>query len=133
VRFFSTATLGYLGLGVLMGALSACLGIGGGVLITPAIFLLYGKSMQVAVGTSLAAMVFGSLAGAARHASFGNVDWPIAIGIGVGAVLGAALIGAPLAQKIPSAVLAKVFGVVMCAFGLRMIGVYSLIGRAFHH
>lgn len=133
MKFFSTATLGYLGLGVCMGTLSACLGIGGGVIITPAIFLIYRKSMQVAVGTSLAAMVFGSLAGAARHASFGNVDWPIAIGIGVGALLGAALIGAPLAEKIPSAVLAKIFGFVMCIFGLRMIGVYSLIGHAFHH
>ncbi len=132
MKLLSTATLGHLGLGVLMGTLSACLGIGGGVLITPAIFLLYGKTMQVAVGTSLAAMVFGSFAGAARHASFGNVDWSIALGMGVGAVLGASLVGAPLAERIPSEILAKVFGVVMCLFGLHMMGVFTAIARLFH-
>ena len=132
MKFLSPLALGYIGLGVLMGTLSACLGIGGGVLITPAIFFFYGKTMQVAVGTTLAAMVLGSLAGAARHASYGNVDWPMAIGLGVGAAVGASLIGAPLAQKIPSDILARVFGVVMCLFGLHMMGAFTAIARLFH-
>jgi hypothetical protein len=132
VKFLPTVALGYLFWGVLMGTLSACLGIGGGVLITPAIFLLYGKTMQVAVGTTLAAMVLGSFAGAARHASYGNVDWPMALGLGVGAALGATLIGAPLAQRIPSDLLARAFGVVMCLFGLHMMGVFVALSRLLH-
>jgi hypothetical protein len=124
--------LGYVFFGVLMGSLSACLGIGGGVLITPAIFFFYGKTMQVAVGTTLAAMVLGSLAGAARHATYGNVDYPMALGLGIGAAIGAVCIGAPLAQRIPSDVLARIFGVVMCLFGLHMMGAFTALVRLFH-
>lgn len=114
-------------IGLVVGLMSALLGIGGGVLMVPVLHLAFGKDMQTAVGTSLAAMVLGSLAGAARHAGFGNIDWTLAAGLGVGAVVGAYAVGAPLAQVLPSDVLRKAFGVLMLVFGLRMIGVLEWV------
>ncbi len=107
--------------GLLTGTLSGLLGIGGGVIMVPVLHLAFSKPMQIAVGTSLAAMVLGALAGAVRHASYGNIDWLVALGLALGTVTGAYCIGAPLCEALPSATLRKIFGVVMCLFGLRMI------------
>lgn len=120
---------GYLLWGLLMGSLSGLLGIGGGSLILPVVYLVYGRSMHVAIGTTLAAMVVGSLAGAVRHAAYGNMDWPMAVAMGIGAVIGASLIGAPLAEALPSSVLSKLFGLLLCIIGLEMMGVFGWAGR----
>ncbi len=114
-------------IGLVVGLMSALLGIGGGVLMVPVLHLAFGKDMQTAVGTSLAAMVLGSLAGAARHAGFANIDWTLAAGLGAGAVVGAYAVGAPLAEALPSDVLRKAFGILMLVFGLRMIGVFEWV------
>ncbi|MCX7597483.1 MAG: sulfite exporter TauE/SafE family protein [Armatimonadetes bacterium] len=121
--------LGYLFWGVLMGGLSGLLGIGGGSLILPVVHLVYGRSMHLAIGTTLAAMVVGSLSGAVRHATYGNVDWPMAIAMGIGAILGASLLGAPLAEVLPSNVLSKLFGLFLCLIGLQMMGLFGWVGR----
>jgi len=105
--------------------MSALLGIGGGVLMVPVLYLLFHKDMQTAVGTSLGVMVASSLAGAVRHAGFGNIDWPLAAGLAAGAIVGAYALGAPLAEILPSEVLRKIFGVVMLVFGLRMLGLFE--------
>jgi uncharacterized membrane protein YfcA len=118
----------YCGLiGVVVGLMSALLGIGGGVLMVPVLHLLFGKDMQTAVGTSLAAMVLGSVAGAARHAGFQNIDWVMAAALGAGAVVGAYAIGAPLAEALSSEALRRIFGVLMLVFGLRMLGLFEFI------
>lgn len=121
------AIVAYAALGVIVGLLSGLLGIGGGVVMVPVLHLLCGKDMHVAVGTSLAAMVVGALAGAARHAGFQNVDWLVAAGLGVGTVTGAYVLGAPLAEQLPADTLRKLFGVLMFLFGLRMMGVFAWI------
>jgi uncharacterized membrane protein YfcA len=125
----SIAHLGYLLWGLLMGCLSGLLGIGGGSLILPVVHLVYKRSMQVAIGTTLAAMVVGSLAGAVRHATYGNVEWPMAVGMGLGAVVGASLVGAPLAEVLPSNLLSKLFGLFLCLIGLHMMGLFGWVGR----
>ena len=118
-----TLLLGYLGVGLAVGLLSGLLGIGGGVLLVPAIALIWGQSMQVAVGTSLAVIVPCALAGTLRHHfSFGNVDFRLAGLLAVGSILGAFTLGAPLAEYLPGPVLKKIFGIVMIVIGLRMVG-----------
>lgn len=122
--------LGYLGVGLVVGILSGLLGIGGGVLMVPAIVLIWGQSMQTAVGTSLAVMIPGALAGVMRHHfSFGNVDFRLAGLLAVGAVVGTYAIGAPLAEYLPGAVLKKIFGVLMIIIGLRMLGVGTWLAK----
>ena len=126
------AILSYLGVGLVMGTISALLGIGGGVLLVPALVLIWACSMHTAVGTSLAVITVGSLAAATRHYMLGNVDIPLAAALAVGAVLGSFFIGAPLAEMIPRETLKKIFGVVLIMFGLRMIGLFEYLAQVVH-
>lgn len=120
----NTATiLSYVGVGLLVGTVSATLGIGGGVLLVPALIFIWACSMHTAVGTSLMVICVSSLAGTIRHYSFNNVDVPLALGISVGAVVGSFFIGAPLAEAIPAETLKKIFGVMLAMVGLHMTGI----------
>ncbi len=125
-----TPLLGYLGIGLVVGILSGLLGIGGGVLLVPAIVLIWGRSMQLAVGTSLAVIVPCALAGALRHHfSFGNVDLRLAALLAVGAVIGGYALGPPLAEYLSGPTLKKIFGVLMIIIGLRMLGVEAWLAK----
>lgn len=118
----------YLGVGTVVGIISGLFGIGGGVLMVPAIIFIWQKEPKVAVATSLAVMIPGALAGVARHHfSYGVVDWKIAAGLAVGTVIGSFAIGAPLANYLPAETLKKGFGVLLVVSGLKMAGVFDFI------
>jgi len=118
----------YLGVGAVVGIISGLFGIGGGILMVPAIVFIWGREMQIAVGTSLAVMVPAALAGVLRHHfSFGNVDFKLAAALAVGAIFGTTLIGAPLAEALQGETLKKLFGVLMVISGLKMAGVFDWI------
>ena len=118
----------YLGIGTAVGVISGLFGIGGGILMVPAIIFIWAKEPKIAVGTSLAVMIPGAIAGVLRHHfSYHTVDWRIAAGLAVGAIVGSAFIGAPLANIISGEALKKGFGVLLIIFGLRMTGVFELI------
>jgi uncharacterized membrane protein YfcA len=63
------------GIGILAGGLGGLIGIGGCVLIMPAIRFGFNLSPTLAVGTTLAAVVFTAASGAIQHWRLGNVDW----------------------------------------------------------
>jgi len=126
------AILSYLGVGLTVGILSALLGIGGGVLLVPALVLIWTCSMHTAIGTSLAVITVGSLAAATRHYMLGNVNIPLAAALAVGAVVGSFFIGAPLAEMIPGETLKKIFGVLLVVVGLRMIGLFPYLVQVLH-
>lgn len=112
--------LGYLGAGLLMGLLSALIGIGGGIVMVPLLVLGFGFTPHEAQGTSLAAMVPISLLGAWRHARRGYTDWRAGIVLGVGGVVGAPL-GALVAQAVPEVWLQRLFAVVLVATAVQLI------------
>jgi hypothetical protein len=119
----------YLGVGTVVGIISGLFGIGGGVLMVPAIIFIWQKEPKVAVATSLAVMIPGALAGVARHHfTYGVVDWRIAAGLAVGTVVGSFAIGAPLANYLPAETLKKGFGVLLVVSGLKMSGILDFIG-----
>jgi uncharacterized membrane protein YfcA len=91
---------GLVGLGFGVGLVAGFLGVGGGVLIVPALVFAAGLTMSEAVGTSVAIIAMTSSSGAVSHILQGNVSVPIALGMGGGAMLGA-LLGAPLAGRLP--------------------------------
>ena len=105
----------YLATGALTGVLSGLLGIGGGMIIVPVLVLLLGPHhfpadhlMHVALGTSLATIIFTAIASSRAHHRRGSVNWPAARGIVPGIVLGT-LAGAWLAAQISSDALKVVF------------------------
>lgn len=77
-------------LGGFVGVLSGLLGVGGGVLMTPALHIL-GLPMPVAVATTLTQMVASSLSGTIKHHSQANVSIPLTLVFGVPGILGVLL------------------------------------------
>ena len=118
----------YLLIGALAGILAGLLGVGGGLVIVPAlvfVFHAYGiasaSATHIAVGTSLATIVFTSLSSVWAHHKRGAVMWPVFRQLVPGLVAGA-LIGAAIADFLSTRSLSKVFGI----FEL-LIATYMLI------
>jgi len=112
--------LGYVGSGLLMGLLSALIGVGGGVVMVPLLVLGFGFTPHEAQGTSLAVMVPVSLMGAWRHARHGYTDWRAGVVLGVGGVVGAPL-GALLAQAISAEWLQRLFAVLLVVTATQLV------------
>jgi uncharacterized membrane protein YfcA len=116
----------YAAVGLAVGTVSSLFGIGGGILIVPICLSVFQVSeAQHAVGTSTAAIVLISLAGALKHYRLGNVDLKLALGIAAGAALPAFFIGPQIAEKLPSDTLKRLFGVFAVLMGLHYAGVYK--------
>lgn len=111
----------YLALGLATGTISGLIGIGGGVLLTPALIYLFGFSQHNAQGTTLALLVppIGLLA-AWTYYQQGFVDLKVAALICFGFFIGGFL-GAKIAVDIPEDLLRRIFGLSMVLIGLKMI------------
>jgi uncharacterized membrane protein YfcA len=111
----------YILLGLVAGVLSGLIGIGGGVIMVPALIFLFGFSQHQAQGTTLALMVppIGLLA-AWTYWKLGYVDLKVAGLICIGFFLGGYL-GAKVATFLPNTVLEKVFGIALLLIALKMI------------
>lgn len=105
-----------LGLGV--GFISGLLGIGGGVLMVPALMAV-GLDIRAAVATSLLAILPTSVFGAATHFALGSLSLPHAALLAVGVVPGAQA-GARLAAKVSRRGLARLLAAVLVYAGVRM-------------
>lgn len=103
--------------GLAVGLVTGLVGAGGGFLIVPALALLGGLPMPVAVGTSLLVIAINSFAGLAGHLTSVSLDWVLVIGVTVAAILGS-LLGARLAGRIPEQILRKGFGVFVLVMGV---------------
>jgi uncharacterized membrane protein YfcA len=111
----------YVLLGLVAGIFSGLIGIGGAIIIIPALVLLFGLSQHTAQGTTLALMVppIGLLAALAYYKQ-GFVDLKIAAFVCIGFFIGGFL-GAKFAIGIPEAILKKVFGAVLLLVSVKMI------------
>ena len=116
-----TSIVLFLVIGVLAGILSGLLGIGGGVIIVPALVFLFGYSQHLAQGTTLALMVppIGILA-AWTYYQQGNVNLTAAACICLGFLVGG-LLGARFATIISDLALRRLFGVLFLVVSVRMI------------
>lgn len=101
----------FLGIGLLAGVLSGVFGIGGGVVIVPALILLAGFVPIMATGTSLAALLLpvGAL-GAYEYYKKGHLNLPAALWIALGLFIGV-WFGARLAQHLSPVQLRRSFAV----------------------
>jgi uncharacterized membrane protein YfcA len=108
-------------IGLVAGALSGILGIGGGIIIIPSLILLLGMSQHLAQGTTLAMMVppIGLLA-AWMYYQKGFVDFKVAGLMCLTFVIGS-LISAKFAVNLSDTVLTKIFGVALLLISLKMI------------
>ena len=103
--------------GLVVGLVTGLVGAGGGFLVVPALALLGGLSMPVAVGTSLVVIAMKSFAGLGGYLTTVSLDWTLVGGVTAAAILGSFL-GARLAGRIPEAALRKGFGFFVLAMGV---------------
>ena len=107
-------------IGLVAGVLSGFVGIGGGIVIVPALVFL-GLTQREASGTSLAALlmpvgVFGVVVYAQRH----EVRAQYAVGIAIGLTIGAA-VGASFAGHVSNQWLGRAFGVLMLITAVKFL------------
>ena len=114
--------------GVGAGFLSGVFGVGGGILVVPGLMMFVKMDQRRAHGTSLAAVLPISLASLITYWAHGHVDWPVAIWLTVGALVGA-YVGASLLAVISKRNLALVFAVVLGIVGVRLFFTVSGGGR----
>lgn len=112
--------LSYILLGLAAGTFSGFMGIGGGILLAPALVYIFGLSQHQAQGTSLAVMIPPiTLLAALKYYYSGNVRLDMAVFIALGFIVGGVL-GATLVNWVPDTVLKKVFGLILLLIGIKM-------------
>mgnify|MGYP000908260926 CR=1 FL=1 len=117
----------YLLLGGVAGFFAGLLGIGAGLLMVPALdelFLAQGMSadlsLRLALGTSMAGIIFNSLASLRAHHRHGAVLWPAVVAISPGIVIGT-LAGSQIVRLMPTQTLGIVFAVFLVAVAVQMV------------
>ncbi len=122
-----TWIIGYLVLGAVAGFFAGLLGVGGGAIMVPVLALMFAAQgmpadhlMHLALGTSMAAIVFTSISSLRAHHRHGAVRWSIVKTIAPGILLGT-FAGAQLASAIPTRPLAIFFAVFMSYVAFQML------------
>lgn len=117
----------YVCTGLFAGLCAGLFGLGGGVVVVPALFFLFawrgfetGLLMHLALGTSLAAAAFAVGASTLAHHRRAAVDWPVVRVLAVGMVLGA-LAGSAVAEWLPSRALQRLFGTFEVLIALQLL------------
>ena len=111
----------FLVIGLLAGVASGLFGVGGGVVIVPALVYLAGFNQHTATGTSLAVLLPPiGLAATLEFYRHGNVNIMAAILIAAGVFVGA-YFGSYLAHKIEGPQLRLLFGVFLCCLSIYLI------------
>lgn len=117
--------------GVVIGAVTGLVGAGGGFLVVPALVLLGGLAMPVAVGTSLLVIGMKSFAGLTGYLTAVSPDWALVGAVSALAVAGS-LVGVRLASRVPEAALRKGFGGFVLLTGVFVLiqGLFDPLGAA---
>ncbi|WP_293446004.1 sulfite exporter TauE/SafE family protein [Planktotalea sp.] len=117
--------------GGVAGVLAGLLGVGGGIVLVPAFFYVFGalgfegpQLMQMCLATSLATIIVTSVRSVLSHNKKGVVGWDILLTWAPGIVIGAAL-GVMVAASLRSGALQMIFGVLAL-----IVGLYMTFGRS---
>lgn len=117
--------------GAVAGVLAGLLGVGGGIVLVPAFFYVFGalgfggpQLMQICLATSLATIIVTSVRSVLSHNKKGAVDWDILRSWAPGIVLGAVL-GMLTAASLRSGTLQLIFGILAL-----IVGLYMVFGRS---
>ena len=106
-------------IGLVSGVFSGLFGVGGGVIMIPAMVYLMHLPVKTAIGTSLAVIVPTAIAGSIKHIQVGGVDFKVVLMLAPLAMVGG-LGGAWLASQVPAETLKRVFGGFIVCVGLHM-------------
>ena len=97
--------------GLFVGVAASFTGLGGGFLMVPLLVAL-GYSAQKAVGTSFLAILIISASAVLSHSKFSNIDYRVALALGVGGIIGAQ-IGPYLLEHVSTIHFKKIFALAL--------------------
>ena len=108
-------------IGIITGVTAGMLGIGGAIIMVPALVYVLGVSQQTAQGTSLAVMLppIGIIA-AYNYYKAGQVNLKFALILAV-CFLAGSYFGSKFALSLPEATLKKIFGILLLAVAMKML------------
>ena len=109
--------------GLVGGITSGLFGVGGGVVMVPAMLLLLGTQVgdiKMAIGTSLLVIIPTAIMGSFKHFNQGNVDWRTALALAPTAIAGGYL-GAWLTTMIHADNLKRAFGAFIILVGVKLL------------
>lgn len=109
-----------LAIGLVGGFTSGLLGLGGGIIMVPAMTLLAKLPIKVAIGTSLAVIIPTAIVGVAKHQQQGHVNWQVAGYLAATAIIGG-WCGAWLTGTVPAKLLERGFGLFLILVGARLL------------
>ena len=112
--------LALLGIGLIAGVLAGLLGIGGGLLMVPAMVLITAFDQHVAQGTSLLVIIPAAAFGSFTHHRGGRLVLRDAAALAVGGVLGA-LLGSVTALSLDDELLQRLFAILILIMAARML------------
>ncbi len=101
----------YIVSGFFIGIAASFTGLGGGFLMVP-LLVAMGYTAQRAVGTSFLAILIISVSAITAHAKLSNIDYKIAIALGIGGLIGAQ-IGPHLLEHVSTANFKKIFALLL--------------------
>jgi uncharacterized membrane protein YfcA len=107
-------------IGMAVGLLTGFFGIGGGFVIVPALVLVLGFPMRMAVSTSLLIIALVAVGGLAGHLHTGQVDWPLTGLLLLGSAIGMTG-GSWIAHQVSTATLARSFATIAIGVAIVMI------------
>jgi hypothetical protein len=107
-------------IGLFGGVTSGLFGVGGGIVMVPAMVFLMNTNIKTAIGTSLVVIIPTALTGAFKHHQLGNIDWRIVASLIPLAIVGGFL-GAALTKSLPAETLKKLFGGFIILAGCRLL------------
>jgi len=119
--------LAYLALGAFTGIFAGMLGIGGGLVMVPALTMMFaaqpgfppGEVLHLALGTSMATIIFTAVSSLKTHHTHGAVRWDVVRAITPGILLGTGF-GTLIAAQVPTRPLAIFFALFVCVIALQL-------------
>ncbi|MBI3877830.1 MAG: sulfite exporter TauE/SafE family protein [Verrucomicrobia bacterium] len=107
-------------IGLVSGVTSGLFGVGGGIIMVPAMMFFMKLDIKHAVGTSLAVIIPTALVGSFKHHTQGNVDWRVALSL-VPTALAGGVAGAWLTTQVSSDNLKRAFGGLLIVAGAKLL------------
>ena len=115
----------YAAIGTVAGFVSGLLGVGGGIVMVPALTVTIGMPLRRALGTSLVVIAVLAVPGTLVHWALGHVDWAIFLALAIGVIPGARL-GARIALGVRERTLRLLVGVLLLGVAI-LYGARELI------
>jgi uncharacterized membrane protein YfcA len=107
-------------IGLASGLTSGLFGVGGGIVMVPAMMFLLKADIKTAIGTSLSVIIPTALMGTLKHHQLGHVSWRLSFAI-IPLAIGGGFLGSWLTKYIHSDDLRRAFAVFLMLVGLRML------------